>query len=84
MLFYVEKLKKFSKKIGVYVMKNEKGSFLYIGKARNLQQRVRQYFAKVGDGRAMIPSLVAQISEIHTIVVSSEKEALILENNLIK
>ena len=84
MLFDVEKLKKFPKKIGVYVMKNDKGAVLYVGKARNLQQRVRQYFAKVGDGRAMIPFLISQIAEIDTIVVSSEKEALILENNLIK
>lgn len=65
-------------------MKNRKGAVLYIGKAKNLRQRVRQYFVKGGDGRPIIPYLVSNVEEIDTIVVGSEKEALLLENNLIK
>src|SRR5690606_13922864 len=84
MFFDVKRLTNFPKKSGVYLMKNSRGEILYIGKARNLQQRVRQYFAKVGDSRAMIPFLISQVSEIETIVVSSEKEAFLLENTLIK
>jgi excinuclease ABC subunit C len=66
------------------MMKGEGGQILYIGKANNLRQRVRQYFLPRGDGRAIIPYLVAKIKTIDTIVVTSEKEALLLENTLIK
>lgn len=69
---------------GVYLMKNEEGEVLYVGKAKNLRQRVKQYFVPGRDGRLMIPYLVAKINYIETIVVTSEKEALLLENNLIK
>lgn len=65
-------------------MKNKAGQVIYVGKAKNLRQRVRQYFSKGGDGRFMIPFLVSKVHEIDTMVVSSEKEALLLENNLIK
>ncbi|GAB4229068.1 MAG: excinuclease ABC subunit UvrC [Chlamydiales bacterium] len=61
-----------------------KGKILYIGKAKNLRQRVCQYFRPGGDGRAMIPFLLEQIADIQTIIVRSEKEALLVENNLIK
>ncbi len=69
---------------GVYIMKGKGGEVLYVGKAINLKARVRQYFIKGGDGRAIIPYLVKAVEEIETIVVSSEKEALLLENTLIK
>lgn len=70
---------------GVYLMKSQTGTVLYVGKANNLRQRVKQYFASPGgDGREMIPHLVARVTEIDTIIVTSEKEALLLENNLIK
>ncbi len=65
-------------------MKDAKGEVLYIGKAKSLRQRVKQYFIPGRDGRLMVPYLVAKIAEIDTIVVSSEKEALLLESNLIK
>ena len=79
-----QQLKKIAKQPGVYLMKNAKGTVLYIGKAKNLNQRVRQYFSSTGDGRNMIPFLISQVSDIETIIVPSEKDALILENNLIK
>lgn len=84
MTFDPNQLKKFPALPGVYMMKNREGKILYVGKAKNLRTRLKQYFAIGGDGREMIPYLVAQIETIDTIVVTSEKEALILENNLIK
>lgn len=69
---------------GVYLMKDEKGVVLYIGKAKNLRARLKQYFAESGDQREMVPYLTAQIELIDTIIALTEKDALILENNLIK
>ena len=80
----MEDLNHFPTKPGVYLMKNAEGKILYIGKAKNLKSRVKQYFAKSGDDRQMIPYLTAQVESIDTIIVRSEKEALIVENNLIK
>ena len=84
MVFDVSKLQRFPKDPGVYIMRDRKDAVLYIGKAKNLQSRVRQYFGKHGDGRAMVPYLVKKVHTIDTIVVTSEKEALLLENTLIK
>lgn len=69
---------------GIYLMKDEKGTVLYIGKAKNLRARLKQYFAEYGDQRDMVPYLTAQIVIIDTIIALTEKDALILENNLIK
>lgn len=84
MTFELAKIQTFSTCAGVYLMKNKAGDVLYVGKAKNLRQRVKQYFVSGGDGREMIPHLIAQIDHIETIVVLSEKEALLLEHNLIK
>lgn len=69
---------------GVYLMKDIAGHVLYVGKANNLKQRLKQYFMPGGDGRFMVPFLIQKVENVDTIVVSSEKEALLLENNLIK
>ena len=69
---------------GVYLMKDLDGRVLYVGKAKNLRTRLRQYFALSGDQREMVPYLTAQVETIDTIVALTEKDALILENNLIK
>jgi excinuclease ABC subunit C len=69
---------------GVYLMKNGEGTILYIGKAKQLKQRIKQYFIPGRDGRVMVPILTAQVVSIETIVVPTEKEALLLENTLIK
>lgn len=79
-----EQLKRFPTAPGVYLMKDNEGKILYVGKAKNLRNRVKQYFVPGRDGREMVPYLTAQVKEIDTIIVTSEKEALILENNLIK
>ena len=68
---------------GVYIFKDEPGKVLYIGKAINLRSRVRSYFAET-DTRTQVPFLVARVRGIDFIVTGTEKEALILENNLIK
>lgn len=68
---------------GVYLMKDGAGEILYVGKARDLKARIRAYFAGT-DARAMIPFLVSRIRDIEFIITGTEKEALILENNLIK
>jgi excinuclease ABC subunit C len=83
-LFDSKKLNLFPTQPGVYLMKDKLGVVLYVGKSKNLRQRVKQYFVPGRDGRLMVPYLVAKIDHIDTIVVSSEKEALLLENNLIK
>jgi excinuclease ABC subunit C len=69
---------------GVYLMKDSAGIVLYIGKANNLRTRLKQYFAASGDQRAMVPYLISQVEQIDTIVTLTEKDALLLENNLIK
>jgi len=84
MTFDRENLDTFPTQPGVYLMKGKQDEVLYVGKAKNLRQRVRQYFLPRGDGRFIIPYLIAKVEKIDTIVVFSEKEALLLENTLIK
>jgi excinuclease ABC subunit C len=70
---------------GVYLMKDRRGKTLYIGKAANLRNRVRQYFQPAsGDTRDFVPLLESVVADIETVVTSNEKEALLLENTLIK
>jgi excinuclease ABC subunit C len=83
-MFDVKLLEQFPSQPGVYLMKDLDGKVIYVGKAKQLKSRIKQYFAKRGDGRAMVPFLIRQIAHIDTIVVPSEKEALLLENTLIK
>ena len=72
------------KEPGVYLMKGTSGQVLYVGKAKNLYKRVRQYFIPGQDDREMIPYLTKSVQVIETIITLSEKEALLLENTLIK
>ncbi|MCC6957078.1 MAG: excinuclease ABC subunit C, partial [Anaerolineales bacterium] len=71
-------------KPGCYLMKDEAGRVIYIGKAVNLRQRVRSYFHASANHERRIRKLVSHIHDIEWIVVGSELEALILEMNLIK
>ena len=75
-------LKDLPNKPGVYVMRS-KGVVLYVGKAKDLKNRIRRYIT-LTDTRAQIPFLMEKVESIETIVVLSEKEALLLESNLIK
>ena len=84
MSFDPNSIQNFPLKPGVYLFKDALGIPLYIGKAKVLRKRVQQYFAPGQDQREMLPHLIAKVDHIDTIIVASEKEALILENNLIK
>ncbi len=84
MAFDTNKLKKYPTKSGVYIMKDINTRVLYVGKAINLRNRLKQYFIHPKDTRVQIGILTKQVEEIETIVVSNNKEALILENTLIK
>ncbi|MCR5220354.1 MAG: excinuclease ABC subunit UvrC [bacterium] len=76
-------LSRFPTDSGVYLMKDEQGLVLYVGKAKNLRARLRNYQGE-GDGRQHIRFLVRKVHSIETIITDSEKEALLLENTLIK
>jgi excinuclease ABC subunit C len=69
---------------GVYLWKDSAGQVLYVGKAKRLRQRVRHYFASEYTGSPTTRALVRLIADLDTIVVPSEPQALLLENNLIK
>ena len=79
-----EKLDRLPSAPGVYLMKDARGEVIYVGKAVNLRSRVRSYFGKSSDTRAFIPFLESWLADVDTVVVSNEKEALLLENELIK
>lgn len=79
-----EELKKLPQKPGVYLMKNEAGEIIYVGKAINLRNRVRQYFQSSRNHTAKTRTMVPHIKEFEYIVTDSEMEALILECTLIK
>lgn len=67
---------------GCYLMKDSQGAIIYVGKAKVLKRRIRSYFIGAHDGKTA--RLVNQIADFEFIVTSSDIEALILENNLIK
>jgi len=69
---------------GVYLMRDAEEVVLYVGKAKNLRARLRSYFSAQGDGRAHIRFLMARVASLETLITDTEKEALILENTLIK
>lgn len=67
---------------GCYLMKDRQGTIIYVGKAKSLRNRIRSYFTGSHDGKTQ--RLVSEIHDFEYIVTSSNMEALILENNLIK
>lgn len=79
-----EELKKLPNEPGVYIMHDEKDVVLYVGKAKNLHNRVRSYFRKIVGRGPQIDRMVSLIDRFEYIVTDSEVEALVLENNLIK
>ncbi len=84
MFNFEEELKKLPKNPGVYIMRDENDTIIYVGKAVNLHSRVRSYFRKnIGRG-PQIDKMVTLIDRFEYIVTDSELEALVLENNLIK
>ena len=78
-----ELIKNIPNKAGIYQYYDKKESLLYIGKAKNLKKRVTSYFTKTQEhGKTRV--LVGKIQDIKYVVVASEMDALLLENNLIK
>ena len=71
-------------KPGVYLWKNAAGEILYVGKANSLRARVPSYFGPDGGETPERAALVSQIADLETIIVPTEAQALLLENNLIK
>ncbi|TMA81995.1 MAG: hypothetical protein E6J72_03900, partial [Deltaproteobacteria bacterium] len=68
---------------GVYLLRDGHNKVIYVGKAKSLRSRVRSYF-RGGDERAQVKFLVNRVTSFETLVTTNEKEAFILENNLIK
>jgi excinuclease ABC subunit C len=79
----LEMITNFPSAPGIYLMKTTEGTVLYVGKARNLKKRVRCYVGP-GDSRLHIRFMVQLVATVEYIVTNTEKEALILENTLIK
>ena len=77
-------IKTLPEKPGIYQYFDENGKIIYIGKAKNLKKRVTSYFTKAHEFTGRIRLLVKRIADIRTMVVDSETDALLLENNLIK
>jgi excinuclease ABC subunit C len=78
-----EKLTNLPSRPGVYLMRDKAGKVIYVGKAKDVRARVRAYFNN-SDERSQIQFLLRKVENIETLVTSNDKEALILENNLIK
>lgn len=78
-----EKLEATPARPGVYLLKDARGKVIYVGKAKSLRSRVRSYF-RGGDERHQVRFLMRRVADLETLVTTNEKEALILENNLIK
>jgi excinuclease ABC subunit C len=79
-----EKLARVTNEPGVYLMQDTDGDVIYIGKARNLKKRLASYFKNSGPPDIKINILVNKINDFETVITRTEKEALILESNLIK
>ena len=79
-----QKLTRLPARPGVYLFKNARGKVIYVGKAKVLRNRVRQYFQKSNSLDTKTALLVAEIADVDLITTENELEALILENSLIK
>lgn len=84
MLSLEDKLKNLPENPGVYIMRDESNEIIYVGKAVNLKNRVRQYFQSSKNQHPKVTAMVERIADLEYIITDSELEALILECNLIK
>src|SRR5215470_8396973 len=79
------KLESLPKASGCYLFKDKSGEVIYVGKAKTLRSRVKSYFQEGGsDARYFIPILRRIVRDLETVVTATEKEAAVLENELIK
>jgi len=79
-----DKLRSLPESPGVYLMKNARREVIYIGKAKNLRNRVMSYFKPPREENRLITIRISDVQDVDWVVTSTEKEALILENSLIK
>src|SRR5277367_6011522 len=79
-----EKIRALPTRPGVYLYKNADGEVIYVGKAKNLRSRVRSYLLEAAQANAKTGSLMRDAVDVDYILVDNEREALALENNLIK
>ncbi len=79
-----DKLKNLPENPGVYIMKDETNDIIYVGKAKNLKNRVKQYFQSSRGHSPKVVAMVEKIRDLEYIITDTELEALILECNLIK
>ncbi len=84
MLSLQDKLQNLPDNPGVYIMRDENNEIIYVGKAINLRNRVRQYFQSAKNQHPKVAAMVERITDLEYIITDSELEALILECNLIK
>jgi excinuclease ABC subunit C len=69
---------------GCYIMRDRRGKVIYVGKAKGLRARIRQYFGASSDSRFFVGMLSGLLGEIETVLCANDKEAILLENELIK
>jgi excinuclease ABC subunit C len=82
---WLERLEELPHSPGVYLMKDDAGDVIYVGKAKDLHSRVRQYFQEgTSDYRAFIGLLGVLLADVETVVTRNEKEALLLEREMIR
>jgi excinuclease ABC subunit C len=79
-----QKLDELPKSSGVYLFRGQGGEILYVGKARTLRSRVRSYFQEARVDSPRLDRLVERIQDVEVVVTDTEREALVLENSLIK
>ena len=79
-----EALKNLPDKPGVYLMKDKNEEIIYVGKAKSLKKRVRQYFQSTRNNPPKVNAMIKHIQEFEYIIVDNEVEALVLEANMIK
>lgn len=79
-----ERIRELPERPGVYLHKNQEGEVIYVGKARNLRNRVSSYFVSKGARDAKTMTLVSEIESFEFLATNNELEAILLENNLIK
>ena len=79
-----ERLLNLPEEPGVYLMKDKSGAVIYVGKAKILKNRLKQYFTAIENHTPKVKAMVSNIASFEYIITDSEIEALILECNLIK
>ncbi|MEG2450205.1 MAG: excinuclease ABC subunit UvrC [Clostridia bacterium] len=81
---FKQKLKDVPENPGVYMMLDEGGGIIYVGKAKNLRKRLRQYFYVTGNKTVKVMAMLEHVADFRYIICASEVDALLTENNLIK